>query len=79
MCIYHEANKKIMHQPSVNRKHEYYYIPNFSKIISLLFEKFFSIITEISIMKRIIIEFIVHEVAKNPTNVKIDDKRESVH
>ena len=74
MCIYHDANKKIRRQPR-ERKHEYYYVPNFSKIISLLFEKFFDIITDIFIMKEIIIEFIVHEVALDPTNVKIDDER----
>ena len=74
MCIYHDANKKIRRQPR-ERKHEYYYVPNFSKIISLLFEKFFDIITDILIMKEIIIEFIVHEVALDPTNVKIDDER----
>ena len=72
MCIYHDANKKIRRQPRP-RKHNYYYVPNFSKIISLLFEKFFHIITDILIMKNSIIEFIVHEVAINPTNVKIDD------
>ena len=74
MCIYHDSKKKIRCQPR-ERKHEYHYVPNFSKIISLLFEKFFDIITDILIMKEIIIEFIVNEVAVDPTNVKIDDDR----
>lgn len=50
MCIYHDSMKKIRRQPR-KRKHEYHYVPNFSKIISLLFEKFFDIITEILIKR----------------------------
>ena len=75
MCIYHEANNKIRRQPRPKSKYHYKYVPNFSRIISLLFEQFFHIITDIYIMKKIIIENIVHEVAIDPTNVKIDDER----
>ena len=46
--------------------------------MSLLYERLFDIISDIPIMKDIHIEFIIHEVALHPTNVRIDDERNRV-
>ena len=43
--------------------------------MSLLYERLFDIISDIPIMKDIHIEFIIHEVALHPTNVRINDER----
>ena len=72
ICIKNDAQQKIRRQLR-KRKHEYKYMPNFSKIMSLLYERLFDIISDILIMKDIHIEFIIHEVALHPTNVRIDD------
>ena len=75
MCIKMDATKRIMRQPRKS-KHKYVYVVNFSQIISLLYENFFDLISEIRVMKEYIIDFIVREAARDPTNKKIDVERE---
>ncbi|MBO6122495.1 MAG: IS4 family transposase [Methanobrevibacter sp.] len=67
-----DANKKIMRQPR-KRKHNYKYVPNFSKIISLIYFYLFDLISDPPVMKQIIVDKIILEVANDPTNVRIDD------
>ena len=74
MCIKMDATKRIMRQPRKS-KHKYVYVVNFSQIISLLYENFFDLISEIRVMKEYIIDFIVREAARDPTNKKIDVER----
>lgn len=70
-----DSSKRIMRQPR-KRKYEYKYVPNFSKIISLMYFYIFDLISDPPVMKQIIIDKIILDVAKNPTNVRIDDERE---
>ena len=67
-----DANKRIMRQPR-KRKYNYKYIPNFSKIISLIYFYLFDLISDPPVMKQIIVDKIILEVANDPTNVRIDD------
>lgn len=67
-----DSSKRIMRQPR-KRKYEYKYVPNFSKIISLLYFYIFDLISDPPVMKQVIIDKIILEVANNPTNMRIDD------
>ena len=71
VCIKMDATKRIMRQPR-KRKHKYDYVVNFSQVISLLYEKFFDLITDIPFMKDKIVCFMIHESARDPTNKRID-------
>ena len=75
VCIKMDATKRIMRQPR-KRKHKYDYVVNFSQVISLLYEKFFDLITDIPFMKDKIVCFMIHESARDPTNKRIDVERE---
>ena len=61
-----------MRQPR-KRKHNYKYVPNFSKIISLIYFYLFDLISDPPVMKQIIVDKIILEVANDPRNVRIDD------
>lgn len=74
-CIKLEASKRIRRQPR-NRKHKYVYVINFSQVVSLVYEKLFNLMSEIRVMIEIIIDFIIYEAAKDPTNKRIDVERE---
>ena len=67
-----DANKRIMRQPR-KRKYNYKYVPNFSKIISLIYFYLFDLISDPPVMKQIIVDKIILDVANDPTNVWIDD------
>ena len=75
VCIKMDADKRIMRQPR-KRKHKYEYVVNFSQVVSLLYEKFFDLISEIRIMKEYILDFIIREAARDPTNKRIGVEQE---
>ena len=74
-CMKIEASKKIRRQPR-NSKHKYVYVINFSRLVTLVYENLFNILSEIRVMIEIIIDFIILEAAKDPTNKRIDVERE---
>ena len=49
---------------------------NFSRLVTLVYENLFNILSEIRVMIEIIIDFIILEAAKDPTNKRIDVERE---
>ncbi|MBQ6631345.1 MAG: IS4 family transposase [Romboutsia sp.] len=66
------SSKRIMRQPR-KRKHKYKYVPNFSKIITLLYTYIYDLLSGPPVMTQIIMDYIVLKIANNPTNVRIDD------
>ena len=74
-CVKLEASKRIRRQPR-NRKHNYIYVINFSQVVSLVYENLFTMLSDIRVTIQIIIDFIILEAAKDPTNKRIDVERE---